>query len=315
MIAESAYRPALAGLGVTIAAVAEPDAARRAAAASRLPSARLYARPAELLAAEAPLDALIVASPPRHHAEAILAGLRAGAHVLCEKPLTLDLPALERVRSAAAAANRAVYCVNNWAYSPAWARLLEAAARGAVGAVRRADIRVLRARPSASAGARDWRRDPAVAGGGILIDHGWHNLYLMRRLLGPSARLVSATLAPEGPVEEVATVRLASPDAAGEMFLSWRAGERSNAALIAGDRGIIELRDDAVVVRADGVEETARFAEKLSAGSAHPEWLAAMWPAFEAECAGRSRGQNLAEASFCLETIRAAYVGREAAHA
>jgi hypothetical protein len=36
-----------------------------------------------------------------------------------------------------------------------------------------------------------------------------------------------------------------------------------------------------------------------------------MWPAFEAEAAGRSRGANLAEAEFCLRTIRSAY-GAEA---
>ena len=63
------------------------------------------------------------------------------------------------------------------------------------------------------------------------------------------------------------------------------------------------------------MQETVRFAEKLSAGSAHPEWLTAMWPAFAAECAGVGRGENLTEASFCLDAIRAAYAGRETAHA
>ncbi|HEX4046249.1 MAG TPA: Gfo/Idh/MocA family oxidoreductase, partial [Elusimicrobiota bacterium] len=192
---------------------------------------------------------------------------------------------------------------------------LEVAASGALGAIRHAEIRVLRTRPSVSALPGDWRKDPAVSGGGILVDHGWHNLYLIRRLLGPRARLVSALLLPEGAVDETATALVAAPGADGVVHLSWRASERSNSAFVAGEKGTAELSDDVLELRANGTRETIRFAEKLSAGSAHPEWLAAMWPAFEAECAGAGRGGNLAQAAFCLDAIRAAYARREPARA
>ena len=311
-VAENAHARALGGLGVEIAAVTEVSAERRAAAARALPSARLYEDHATLLSDEKDLDALIVATPPAFHAEAAIDGVRAGLHVLCEKPLTLDPEAFAVIRTESEARGRAVYAVNNWAFSPHWSRLLETAASGALGAIRRAEIRVLRTRPSVSALPGDWRKDPRLSGGGILADHGWHNLYLLRRLLGPGVRLVSAALSPDGPVDELATVLLSAPGATGVMHLSWKASERSNAALVSGDGGTAELRDDVLTVRAVGTEETVRFPEKLSAGSAHPEWLCAMWPAFEAECSGRGRGENLSEAAFCLETIRAAYGGREA---
>ena len=301
--------PALKTLGVELAAVVEKSAARRDAARRSVPSARVVERIDELPAG---LDALIVATPPLYHADAVVAGLKAGLHVLCEKPLTLDRAAYDAIAAAAESADRAVYSVNNWAYSPQWSRLLETAASGALGAIRHAEIRVLRTRPSVSALPGDWRKDPAVSGGGILVDHGWHNLYLLRRLLGPEARLVSAVLSPDGAVDEVATALLSAPGATGVMHLSWKAAERSNSALVVGEKGTAELRDDVLEIRAGGAVETARFAEKLSAGSAHPEWLTAMWPAFEAECAGRGRGENLAEAGFCLNVIRAAYARGEA---
>jgi predicted dehydrogenase len=297
--------------GVEITSIAEQSPARRDAARQSVPRVRLYEGTAELLSSEKELDALIVATPPSYHADAVLAGLRAGLHVLCEKPLTLDPQAFSRIRSESEARDLAVYCVNNWAFSPQWSRLLETASSGVLGAIRHAEIRVLRTRPSISALPGDWRKNPAVAGGGILVDHGWHNLYLLRRLLGPGARLVSAVLMPEGSVDEVATALLAAPGATGTMHLSWRASERSNAALVVGEKGSAELRDDVLVIRANGAEETIRFAEKLSGGSSHPEWLAAMWPAFEAECAGAGRGENLAEASFCLDAVRDAYAGSE----
>ena len=307
--------PSLRDLGIAVAAVAEISTARREAAERIIPGVRTYSGHPALLAAEKGLDALVVTTPPLYHADAVLAGLRAALHVLCEKPLTLDASAFAAIRSEAAASGRAVYCVNNWAFAPQWRRLLEAAESGALGAIRHAEVRTLRTRPSVSALPGDWRKDPAVAGGGILVDHGWHNLYLLRRVLGAGTRLVSAVLTPEGAVDELATALFSAPGAAGVMHLSWRAPERSNAALILGEKGSAELRDDVLEIRANGTQETVRFAEKLSAGSAHPEWLTAMWPAFEAECAGVGRGDNLAEASFCLDAIRAAYAGRETARA
>jgi predicted dehydrogenase len=311
-IAENAHLPVLKKAGVEISAIAEVSSVRREAAALRVPGVRVYEGTAELLSVERELDALVVTTPPSYHAASVLAGVRAGLHVLCEKPLTLDPESFAVMQTESEARGVAVYAVNNWAFSPQWSRLLETAASGALGAIRHAEIRVLRTRPSVSALPGDWRKDPAVAGGGILVDHGWHNLYLLRRLLGSDVRLVSAVLMPDGSVDELATVLFEAPGATGAMHLSWRASERSNAAFVAGEKGSAELRDDVLVIRANGTEETVRFAEKLSGGSAHPEWLTAMWPAFEAECAGAGRGQNLAEAAFCLDAIRAAYAGREA---
>ena len=253
------------------------------------------------------MDALIVCSPPKFHVDAVLSGLRAGLHVLCEKPLALDGTELETMRREAAAQNVCVYSINNWAFSPQWSRLLEIASSGRLGAIRHAEIRVLRTKPSTSVQSNDWRRDPTVSGGGILIDHGWHNLYLMRRLLGLELSLIETVLHPVGAVDDVATMLFAAPAASGTIHLSWRADERSNYAFVAGEKATAELRDDALSVRSGSLEETVRFPEKLSAGSAHPEWLAAMWPAFEAECSGLRRGENLAEADFCLSAIRAAY--------
>jgi predicted dehydrogenase len=306
-IAENAHLSALSSAGVAVSAVFDPDPSRREAAGRLAPSAHVYNQLDLLLSEEKELDALIVCSPPKYHVDAVLKGLRAGLHVLCEKPLALDTDELETMRRESMQNDVCVYSINNWAFSPQWSQLLDIAAAGRLGAIRHAEIRVLRTKPSTSARPGDWRRDPAVSGGGILVDHGWHNLYLMRRLLGLELSLAETVLHPSGAVDEVATMLLQAPAADGTIHLSWRANERSNYAFVTGEKATAELRDDVLSVKAGGLEETIRFSEKLSAGSAHPEWLAAMWPAFEAECAGLRRGENLAEAEFCLSAIRAAY--------
>lgn len=291
--------------------MSEPVSARREAASRAVPSARVYDSLERLLAAESSLDALIVCSPPKFHADAVVKGLSAGLHVMCEKPLTLDTAAFEAIAAAAAKARKAVWSVNNWAYSPQWSALLKLVADGRLGKVRHARIEVLRTKPSVSALPGDWRKDPAVSGGGILVDHGWHNLYLMRGLLGERLELVETQLQPAGVVDEVADLFLRAEGAEGRIHMTWRAKARANTAFVAGEDGTAELLDDSVTVNAGGKSETFAFGEKLSAGSAHPAWLAAMWPAFEDACA-RASG-NLAEAAFCLKTIRAAYGAPEAA--
>lgn len=294
-----------------MAAVHEPAPARREAAARALPAARAYDSLENLLAAEKALDAVIVCSPPKFHADAVLSCLSEGFHVLCEKPLTLDLDAFRAIEAQARARGRCVYTINNWAYSPQWASLLRTVSSGRIGRVHEARIEVLRTKPSVSALPGDWRKDPAVSGGGILVDHGWHNLYLLRGLLGEELELAETRLQPAGLVDEVAELCLRAGEAKGRLHMSWRAAIRSNTAFVAGDKGTAELLDDRLVVKSGGETETAVFAEKLSAGSAHPDWLAAMWPSFETACA-RGAG-NLDEASFCLRTIRAAYGAPEAA--
>lgn len=298
-------------MSVSVTAVHEPVSARREAASRAVPSARVYDSLDQLLASETSLDAVIVCSPPKFHADAVVKSLSAGFHVLCEKPLTLDVEAFARIAETANKAQRAVWSINNWAYSPQWAALLKLVADGRLGKVRTARIEVLRTKPSVSALPGDWRKDPAVSGGGILVDHGWHNLYLLRGLLGETVELVETQLQPLGLVDEVADLFLRSEGAEGRIHMTWRAQTRANTAFVAGDKGTAALLDDSITVTEGGRTETLSFGEKLSAGSAHPEWLAAMWPAFEDACE-RSAG-NLAEAWFCLKTIRAAYGAPEAA--
>src|ERR1035437_10758802 len=62
----------------------------------------------ELLRAFPDLDVLAVATPDPLHAEVILAALKAGAHVLTEKPMCLNIAEADRIIELARAKNRIV---------------------------------------------------------------------------------------------------------------------------------------------------------------------------------------------------------------
>ena len=150
----------------------------------------------------------------------------------------------------------------------------------------------------------NWRLDPAVAGGGVLSDHGWHVCYVIQRWLGTRPLAVQARLETRrhtgSPVEDTAALSITFADAVAEVLLTWAADERRNWALIEGESGRIELHDDTLILTGTGAER--RWAcPPLSNGSHHPEWFGAVADAFLSEIAGEApTGTNLAEASLCV---------------
>lgn len=82
--------------GATLAAACSPLEDDLAWARDALPETRLYRDYAELLA-DASVDAVWLVTPSALHAQQIVDALRAGKHVFCEKPLSLDVAECERV--------------------------------------------------------------------------------------------------------------------------------------------------------------------------------------------------------------------------
>jgi len=301
----------LARPDVEIAAVTDARPALRAEAATRLPHARWYDSPDALLAAEA-LDFVDICTPPRSHADLIGAALHRGCHVLCEKPLVCAPDELARVRAAAEGAGRVLHTVHNWHHAPILRRTGELLRAGAIGGVRRVVWETLRMRPAAvrEPGAANWRVDPAVAGGGVLTDHGWHVFYVLRSWLG-EVRTVRAALERrrhlQWAVEDTARVHLDFGGATAEVFLTWAADERRNRVELTGADGTVRLEDDSLVLARDGVPEREPCPPALSDGSTHPDWFGPVAERFLDAVAGtRPGGDNLDEAAACVAIEAAA---------
>ena len=306
-VAEKAHLPAFAENGVQVVAFCEANEQRQTAARKALPEARPFLSVDDMLDAELELDFVDIATPPFLHAAQALAALKRGRHVLCEKPLALAREDLAALRRSAMMAGRAVFTVHNWAYSPQWIKILELAPL--LGELRHAELHVVRTQPAAGANTDDWRRQAAQAGGGILVDHGWHGLYLLHRLIGAQPERMVARLRPQtGAIDEEASVFFEFPRATALLHLSWRSEIRRNTALVVGAKGILELQDDEIFIRTSAGVRRFPFEKPLSAGSSHPSWFSTMLPDFFAEMTDAAkRGRNLEEASFCVSMISRAY--------
>jgi predicted dehydrogenase len=304
----------LAREDVAIVAAADPRPAAREALAERLPKVRRYETAEELFSREA-LDFADICAPPAMHARLIAAALEKGLHVLCEKPLVLAADELAPLRETALRKDRALAAVHNWRHAPVLAAAQTLLAEGAIGEVRFCCWETLREKPAAAAGdtgQTNWRVDPAVSGGGILMDHGWHALYVVLGWLPDMPRRVSGRLSTrrhrEWPIEDTAELVLeCGGGERAEILLTWAADERRNRATIQGTRGTIRLDGSVLHLTTIGSAEPIVpivFPDSLSEGSHHPGWFAGVAAEFLSEIRDPARrGRSLAEASACLETI------------
>jgi predicted dehydrogenase len=211
------------------------------------------------------------------------------------------------MRSLAHKSGRAIVPVHNWKYAPIIRRATEALRSRAIGKLGEVEIETLRIEDCAAVDPDhpNWRREPALSGGGILMDHGWHAIYLARHWFGEDPTNVEAQLhrAVNG-VEDEATLTLHFPSGAAKIFLTWRATRRRNTMRLRGDRGEIAIDDDTLRIG----DEEKRFNSGLSAGSHHPDWFAAMLPDVIANFNSPAEARaSLDEAALCLSLIRRAY--------
>ena len=185
-------RRAPEGRGEIVAiASREPDAARRAAAELGIP--RAYGT-YEALLADPDVDAVYIPLPNHLHLEWTLAAVRAGKHVLCEKPLALT--ARDAATMVEAADRAGVRLMEAFMYRlhPSWQAVRELIASGRIG-------RLETVQSWFSYYNDDPRniRNIRSAGGGALMDIGCYSINLSRMLYGAEPIRVTGTIRRETP--------------------------------------------------------------------------------------------------------------------
>lgn len=163
-----------------------PEKARRSGLALGLDPARSYGSYAEMAQAEAArpdgIEAVAIATPNHVHAPAATAFLKAGIHVICDKPVTVRSTDARALAALAKKQGLIFAVTHNYSAYP-----MVRVARQLVQQGRLGDIRVVQAEypqdwlaePLEHSGQKQaaWRTDPAQAGGGAIGDigsHAWH---------------------------------------------------------------------------------------------------------------------------------------------
>jgi 1,5-anhydro-D-fructose reductase (1,5-anhydro-D-mannitol-forming) len=154
---------------------------RDCAKAAAWPGTRAWPAIEEAVADPA-VDAVYIALPVAMHAAAAVAALRTGKHVLCEKPMALNLAQAAEMVDVARASKSLFGVAYYRRLYPKLIRAKQLIAEGAIGQPLLAEAHC-HSWTEVLAG-REWLADPALAGGGPLFDIGSHRIDAMCFLFG-----------------------------------------------------------------------------------------------------------------------------------
>jgi len=159
------------------------------------------------------VQAVTVATPPFLHHAMATAALKAGKHVLLEKPTALNVAEALEIQALAQQHQRVVTLDFEFRFVPAWQRLSELLAEGYVGNLR--FVKVDWTVPSRADASRPWNWYAQKAlGGGALGAFASHSFDYITWLFGPIARLSArlSTAIPQRPAPASGTLKPVDAD-------------------------------------------------------------------------------------------------------
>lgn len=165
-----------------IVAVCDVNPHKARTIAERFEIPRRYGSIDDLLEGEPELDAVVICTPTHLHADLSERALRAGKDVICERPLATSAEDVRRVLDAARAAGRNLLVALNHRFRPdavALRHFIESGDLGEIFYMRAAWLNRRVRQPT-----HGWRRERALAGGGVLMDLGIQALDLALWSLG-----------------------------------------------------------------------------------------------------------------------------------
>jgi predicted dehydrogenase len=181
-----------------------PDKARRSGEALGLASDRIYDDYESMANAEANrpdgIEAVAIVTPNNVHAGPTYAFLKAGAHVICDKPLTVSLAEAKKMKAAVEKSGRIFALTHNYTGYPLVRRMREMARNGELGEIRLIQVEypqdwLTGSTETTGNKQAEWRVDPKRSGaGGSLGDIGTHAFNLADYVTGLDLAELAADL-------------------------------------------------------------------------------------------------------------------------
>jgi predicted dehydrogenase len=235
---------------IEVAAIADPSPEMAAEALRLAPAARRVEGLAELL--DQGVDGVVIATPSAMHAAQSIEALDRGVAVFCQKPLGRTAEEVAAVVEAARGADRLLAVDLSYRFTDGMRRIREQIAADELGRVFAVDLVF----HNAYGPDKAWFYDPALSGGGCVMDLGVHLVDLALWALDfPAVESATGTLLAQGAplaqqpgkVEDyaIATLKLAG-GAAVRLACSWRLQAGTDAMISAafyGTEGGAALRN------------------------------------------------------------------------
>ena len=236
-----------------------PEARLTAACSGSFEGARCFAEahpgivPCESFAAllaRDDVDAVCICTPSGLHTPQAIAAMRAGKHVVCEKPMSLTLEEADALIAAERETGRMVCIISQFRFSPAVREIRRALDAGAFGRIVSGSLSMEYFRSHEYYASAAWRGTWAMDGGGALMNQGIHGVDVFRHLMGPvkSVHALTRTLTRRIEVEDSAAAVLEFESGAlGTLQASTTASPGYPRRIeICGEAGSVALEEDSI---------------------------------------------------------------------
>jgi predicted dehydrogenase len=193
-----------------LVAVADLGKEKATAVAEKFGVTKIYASDEELIA-DPDVDVVVFATPSGNHATQAVRALKAGKHVVVEKPMDVSLEACDRMIKAERETGKKLAIISQHRWDHASIFVKDAIDTGKLGKIILVEMSVKWWRTQQYYDSGDWRGTWKFDGGGALMNQGVHTVDLMQWLAGP-VQSISARIATAGheriEVEDIAVASL-----------------------------------------------------------------------------------------------------------
>ncbi len=214
------------------------------------------------------VDAVYIATPVHLHAEQAIAAAEAGKHVLCEKPMAMNVRECDQMIDACQSHNVKLGVAYYRHFYPVVDRIKAIIKQGEIGTPVLAQINAFEQFNPAADDPRAWLLRKDVAGGGPMFDFGCHRIEVLTNIFGPiaEARGMTANVVFGREVEDTASALVRfEAGACGVLSVSHAAAEPKDSLHIFGSLGSIRVS----VLNEGKIRVTGKLGERYEAHPPH----------------------------------------------
>ncbi|MBN1561051.1 Gfo/Idh/MocA family oxidoreductase [candidate division KSB1 bacterium] len=208
--------------------------------------ARKWVKEWQEVVSDPDIDAVYIATPVHLHAGQTIAAAEAGKHILCEKPMALNVRECDAMIAAATANGVKLGIAYYRHFYPVIIRSKNIITRGDIGKIVSVQMNAASHFNALPGEPRYWLLVKEQSGGGPMMDFGCHRIEVMLNLFGPIVKVRSVVnqLSFAREVEDTATALFEFANGAhGLLFVSHAAFEAQDTLAVYGTRGSLHVRN------------------------------------------------------------------------
>lgn len=156
------------------------------------------------------IDTVAICTPNAFHAPAAIDFLKAGANVICEKPMARNVKECDAMIAASKESKGRLFISHSQQFSPMHRKMIEEVKSGAIGRPFMASAMFIGDEFKRMNNPDNWKGTKEISGGGVLIDNGVHMINLLVAMFGKAKDVVAEcdklVVEPENKGEDTAEI-------------------------------------------------------------------------------------------------------------